>query len=336
MEEVSSLLPLGVTILTCCSGRLREENARLREPDAYKKAKVPRSGAASPASRSAVVTDDECSIVELPSSGPSFPRSSNFCAACRTRESDIWWKAPKGLSTPYLCNSCGVNWRKYADLNARPTTREETSMNTSTTAPLGAAKVREKREGTPLTAPVAKKPKVAMGSASATSTPPPQDEEPSKVQYRCLSCYRWGPHGKEILKCKQCAVTLHAGASGVMLEPGMPVDAWLCELCENEKTQEYSLANHCLLCPKPPPRDTVNGAARSEVYPPADSYLRACKPTEGQGWVHALCSVFVPEVQFSDASRLRVVEGVSTIPSFRWQRVCCFIILFCSKSDCLA
>ena len=57
------------------------------------------------------------------------------------------------------------------------------------------------------------------------------------------------------------------------------------------------------------------------IYPPPDSYLRACKPTEGQAWVHVLCSVFIPEITYSDASKLRLVEGISAIPVYRWQNV---------------
>ena len=57
------------------------------------------------------------------------------------------------------------------------------------------------------------------------------------------------------------------------------------------------------------------------IYPPPDSYLRACKPTEGQAWVHVLCSAFIPEITFSDAARLKLVEGISTIPARRWQNV---------------
>lgn len=152
-------------IATTHSARLREENARLREPDAYKKSKIPRSGAASPAQRSSI-SDDDQSIVDVPPSNGGL-RTANYCAACRTRDSRIWWKAPKGLATPILCDSCGMNWRKYADLNARPTTREESAMSGSSsasitvTAPTG-AKTRgaEKREGTPLSAPAAKRSKV--------------------------------------------------------------------------------------------------------------------------------------------------------------------------------
>jgi len=38
--------------------------------------------------------------------------------------------------------------------------------------------------------------------------------------------------------------------------------------------------------------------------------------------VHVLCSVFVPELQFTDSSRLRIVEGISIIPHHRWSTRC--------------
>jgi hypothetical protein len=89
-------------------------------------------------------SDDEASIIAQPSKTPS-------CGACRTRESKTWWKAPKGLPTNILCDTCGTNWRKYADLNVRPL-REES---------VPTAKIREKREGTPLAGPSTKRPRVS-------------------------------------------------------------------------------------------------------------------------------------------------------------------------------
>ena len=72
----------------------------------------------------------------------------------------------------------------------------------------------------------------------------------------------------------------------------------------------------CVLCARPKrERD------RKTLHPPADSFLRVCKPTEGQGWVHLACAVFLPEIMFSDAKRLRIVEGISTIPTHRWSTV---------------
>ena len=72
----------------------------------------------------------------------------------------------------------------------------------------------------------------------------------------------------------------------------------------------------CILCSRPKrERD------KKALHPPADSFLRVCKPTEGQGWVHLACAVFIPEISFSDAKRLRIVEGISTLPTHRWSTV---------------
>jgi hypothetical protein len=92
------------------------------------------------------LSDDEISVADDPT-------SNNICGACRTRESTTWWKAPKGLATDVLCDSCGISWRKYADLNVRPL-REES-------LPSGKTKLPDKREGTPLTGPSAKRSKVS-------------------------------------------------------------------------------------------------------------------------------------------------------------------------------
>lgn len=93
------------------------------------------------------LSDDEGSIVSQPSKTPS-------CGACRTRESNVWWKAPKGLPTSVLCETCGTNWRKYADLNVRPV-REESLPTSKSRGGI------EKREGTPLAGPSAKKARVS-------------------------------------------------------------------------------------------------------------------------------------------------------------------------------
>ena len=90
--------------------------------------------------------DSEGSIVKQ-------PRSNVLCASCKTGESTQWWKAPKGLSSSILCDDCGVSWRKYADFT-KPVIREES-------VPASAkGKAPEKREGTPLNGPSAKRSKV--------------------------------------------------------------------------------------------------------------------------------------------------------------------------------
>ncbi|KAF8972764.1 hypothetical protein BDZ97DRAFT_1649930 [Flammula alnicola] len=238
--------------------------------------------------------DDDTSIIAQPSKTPS-------CGACRTRESKTWWKAPKGLPTNILCDTCGTNWRKYADLNVRPL-REESVPTT---------KVREKREGTPLSGPSTKR---ARTSVSVQSTPPPTIS--IAPQNRCLACMKAGPPGK-VLKCKQCGFRVHAGTVGAIVDP-TSVDSWVCELCENEETLEASVNPDCLLCPR-----AANEDKRKKPWPPSDSFLRACKPTEGQGWAHILCAIFTPELSFTDASRLRLVEGLNTVSRHKWSTKCC-------------
>ncbi|KDQ61451.1 hypothetical protein JAAARDRAFT_190222 [Jaapia argillacea MUCL 33604] len=271
--------------------KLREDNARIRAGLTAK----PES--ARPLS-SEISSDDEGSIVKQPT------KANSSCGACRTKESKTWWKAPKGLTTNVLCDNCGTSWRKYADLNVRPI--REGSV------PLSKGKSAEKREGTPLTAPSAKR---AKTSVSAQTPPPPAGPSSSVPHLRCMACQKSGPIGK-VLKCKQCQFRVHAGSCGAVVDPG-DVESWLCELCQNVKTLEASLNTNCLLCP-----GTHRNRKKDDLYPAPDTYLRACKPTEGQGWVHSLCSVFIPETTFSDSSRLRVVEGISTVPTNRWSSRC--------------
>lgn len=116
-----------VYLLLVLSSKLGEENVRIRLARANGVDEKAES-----TTREPTPDEEEGSIVMEP------PRNVS-CGACRTRESDVWWKAPKGLPTSVLCDNCGLSWRKYADLNVRPM-REETLVK---------AKPGDKREGTP-------------------------------------------------------------------------------------------------------------------------------------------------------------------------------------------
>ncbi|THV02548.1 hypothetical protein K435DRAFT_749271 [Dendrothele bispora CBS 962.96] len=249
------------------------------------------------------IHDDEESVITAPSRPPS-------CGACRTKESKGWWKAPRGLSTTFLCDTCGTNWRKYADLNVRPT-REDS-------VPVVKQKTSEKREGTPLTAPP---PKRTKRSSSTQSTPPPTSAPVIGPQFRCVACSRSGPLGK-VLKCRKCELCIHAAVCGASFDIEHP-EKWQCDLCTNDDTLEASVYHDCLLCP----RVRYDDKLQSGPFP--DSFLRACKPTEGQGWAHVICSVFVPEVTFTDHSTLKLVEGISAIPTRRWAQRC----YLCQRTD---
>ncbi|KAF8909530.1 hypothetical protein CPB85DRAFT_1221968 [Mucidula mucida] len=282
------------------NSKLGEEHERLRTGGAPPEPEYAEFKSGEEANKGQIVgpSDDDTSIIVRPSKAPS-------CGACRVRDSKAWWKAPKGLATNFLCDTCGKNWRKYADLNVR-SVREE-SVPTSKAA---AARASDKREGTPLTGPSVKRSRTSV-SGSSTSTPPPQA---SVQQLQCICCKKNGPIGK-VLKCIKCGFRAHAGTVGAIVEPEN-VDKWQCDLCANEEQLDSSLTLECMLCP----RDQVDD---KKAGPPIDSFLRACKPTEAQQWAHVLCAVFIPDLTFSDAARMRLVEGASTMVQHRWTARCC-------------
>lgn len=277
------------------NSRLKEENAQIRAT----RLKAKDQGKDEVPSAAAVIadqfSDDEGSIML------GLSKHNNSCGACRTRESENWWRAPKGLATDILCDTCGTNWRKYADLNFR-TVREDAAPSSK--------KGSDKREGTPLNGPSAKRVKTST-SASVNATPPPN--APTAPQLRCLACQKNGPVGK-VLRCNQCQFRVHAASCGVHVDKSV-IDSWMCDICQNEETLESSMHTDCLLCPR-------RKSKKKAQFPNADSFLRASKPTEGQGWAHVLCAVFTPEISFSDVSQLRLVEGISTIPKQRWASKC--------------
>ncbi|KZV70846.1 hypothetical protein PENSPDRAFT_685129 [Peniophora sp. CONT] len=256
--------------------------------------------------RRAGESDDEGSFIAK-------PRKDVSCGACRTKESKVWMKGPKALVPSSLCEPCGMKWRKYADLKQDDSKKDEAEKEKEKEKEKG--KKRD-REGTPVQGAA----KRAKTSHNSTATPPPGGS--AHPQNRCTACHKNGPVGR-VLKCTGCGVRMHAGTCGVIPEPGL-ANSWLCDLCENERSGEASLNTDCVLCPPPkaPKKNAKGKETEKDSHKDVDTFLRACKPTEGQCWAHVLCSVFIPEVAFSDASRLRLVEGVSTVPQERWETRC--------------
>lgn len=204
-----------------------------------------------------VLDDDDGSLDLRPS------KSNPTCGACRTRDSKVWWKAPKGLSTNILCDKCGPNWRRYADLNVRPL-REESLPSTK-------AKAVEKREGTPLTGPVSKRAKVIyilLGMRPILLTIYfyyRHSLRPIKrLHHHLLPIYpycdvmlvgrmahrveSWNVSNVNFVSTQVCIVpttallqlTKPSGCCGVVVDPAN-INSWICELCQNEETLEASL-----------------------------------------------------------------------------------------------
>jgi GATA zinc finger len=205
-----------------------------------------------------VSSDDEGSIVKQ-------PRSNVVCASCKTRESEQWWKAPKGLSSHILCDECGITWRKYADFT-KPPIREGS-------LPVAKGKGVEKREGTPLNGPNPKRAKVSImplfllglkkhffdfektdadypsSIVNLSTTASMFCLQPSWTCWESLEMSDVRISGTcrytrfALLMQAMDSVSLPTGSCGVVLESKRP-EAWVCDLCQNEETQDASIVRH--------------------------------------------------------------------------------------------
>jgi len=96
--------------------------------------------------------DDEGSVINGQMENDSRLKQSLVCGSCRTKDSTVWWRGPRGLASPFMCDTCGIAWRKYGDIKGPPKQDE---------VPIKKVVPAEKREGTPLAPPVAKRQKVS-------------------------------------------------------------------------------------------------------------------------------------------------------------------------------
>lgn len=221
------------------------------------------SGTKSRRNTTVVDSDDEGSVIRFDQE--SAQPATIFCGSCRTRDSAVWWKAPKGMSSSVLCDVCGLNWRKYGDHGYSRINRDD---------PLTAKRVVEKREGTPLAGASTKRQKVklilAQGtvelnklfqvvgpmSGDSTPTPPPFGKQPT-----CQCCKKANAAGR-VLKCKKCSLTIHAGkrlqtlrrivltrptaTCGAVYDEETAAD-WVCDVCQNETSLEASLVRNAII-----------------------------------------------------------------------------------------
>ncbi|KAG8958510.1 putative PHD type zinc finger protein with BAH domain-containing protein, partial [Tulasnella sp. 419] len=250
--------------------------------------------------RSSSDPDDEGSVVN--GQLENTKESAIMCGSCKTKDSTVWWKAPRGLISSIMCDTCGIAWRKYGDIKGPSKQDDHPPQSKKQQAAAAAA------------AAAAEKEKTEKRDSEPLPLPPPKRQKqmpPPNKHGACACCRKVGLAGT-VVKCEDCGLVVHGSCYGVS-KADAAVEPWLCEVCANEKHQEFSLVSNCLLCPRPP---------FAQAPPPAKGssgeFLRAWKPTEGRGWVHAICAVFIPEVAFTDASRLRMVEGMSSLPKWRW------------------
>ncbi|CAG7847903.1 Lid2 complex component snt2 Short=Lid2C component snt2 [Serendipita indica DSM 11827] len=242
----------------------------------------------------AATSDDNTSIYQ------KGDRRVFTCAVCRTKDSETWWKAPRNLSTNSMCDECGTQWRKYAIKSVRTDKEREvapkphshatpepptTRSGAATNKAIGLAADKAKRESTPLNGPLNKKLRLVR---------------------------RPGLKDKSSNVASAASLFMQASCVGAPLEDALP--NWMCDICANERNPESNLDPKCELCP-PHPADRKKGARDS-------AFLRAAKPTEFRGWVHVLCSTFTSQLEYADARRMRLVEGLITIPERNFTQKC--------------
>ena len=310
---------------------------------------------------------------------PAGPTTS--CAMCSTTLSRIWYKGPASLSNRVLCVNCGIYWRKYAAETFNPDLVSVNTRNKSAAA--AAATAGEDGLGVAPPSKLARTSRDGKGSTPATSpvplAPPPV---PKPEPLKCVMCKRIEPK-KKLAQCRQCSLSVHQGCYG-LTDAEIEMDVWLCDPCNNEKTQEAALLPRCILCstaaqevaatnsakyaaavagagegkargrPKASAVAAAAAAAAEEgikkeagssgvsanaIKAPLGA-LDAFKPTECNNWAHVLCSVFMPEVVFSDTARLKTVESCGNLPTWRYESLCCICniargaCVTCSEASC--
>lgn len=113
--------------------------------------------------RTSVDSDDEGSVINGPIDTAKTPLT---CGSCKTKESTVWWKGPKSLSAPVMCDNCGITWRKYGEIRGPPKQEDPPAQKKALN---GTA---EKRPASPPPAPpVVKKVKVSSNQVSTFGTP---------------------------------------------------------------------------------------------------------------------------------------------------------------------
>lgn len=268
------------------------------------------------------------------------------CKMCSTSSAPFWYKGPWAWTNRFLCDYCGLYWRKYAaessptDLIATNPRKHAMAPSSDTPAGLGVAppiKVsKTSRAGDVKSGSTAM---VSSSSAESTVIAAPVLEKPDPI--KCVLCRRMDPK-KKLQQCRKCSLSVHQGCFGLSDEETAQ-DIWFCEACTNEKKLEAALVPKCVLCPsvrKTKTATPANAAAASTTTEPLTG-LDAFKPTECNNWIHLICSVFMPDLLFADAVRFQPVEGAGHLPLWRYHATCEICntsnsgaCLTCSDSSC--
>lgn len=110
----------------------------------------------------------------------------------------------------------------------------------------------------------------------------------------CLDERGWAENPLVYCDGQSCNVAVHQACYGIVKVPSGP---WFCRKCES---QERAAKVRCELCPH---RDG------------------ALKRTDGGGWAHVVCALYVPEVAFGSVSSMEPIM-LQKVPPDRFNKTC--------------
>ncbi|CAO2657000.1 Nn.00g058030.m01.CDS01 [Neocucurbitaria sp. VM-36] len=201
---------------------------------------------------------------------------------------------------------------------------------------------------TPVNEPASKKKeKEKPAPIPKAPTPPPV---PSQPRLRVLPCAVCRSAEGSRLECAACRLTVHKSCYGI--EEVRQANKWYCDTCKNDKKESVSYTYECVLCPqqdmeqdfyeqpkvshkKKTDRDREKERLEKELVDKAKEEYRLkqqdkgrplvprepLKRTADNNWVHVYCALWHPEIKFSNATRLDMVEGIGA-PTLRYDAVC--------------
>ncbi|RII07140.1 hypothetical protein CUC08_Gglean008108 [Alternaria sp. MG1] len=201
---------------------------------------------------------------------------------------------------------------------------------------------------TPVNEPVSKKKEKEKSTAAPKAPTPPPVPSPPKL--RPLPCAVCRSSEGSRLECAACRLTIHKRCYGV--EETRQANKWYCDTCKNDKKESVSYTYECVLCPqqdteqefyeqpkithkKKTDRDREKERLEKELVDRAKDEYRLrqqekgrplvprepLKRTADNNWVHVYCAIWHPEIKFSSATRLDMVEGIGA-PTLRYDAVC--------------
>ena len=210
-------------------------------------------------------------------------------------------------------------------------------------------KTAPEKEAAPPPAPPPEPPKKKV---EKPPEPPLVPEQPRFKTLPCAVCDKTQPLDEHFC-CRHCRLSVHQNCYGIPERRAANKQKWLCDMCQNDSTNKYSTKYECVLCPnaynelelteplktshkKKTDRErekeriekelvlefTANYERRQEELGRPTGPHEPLKPTANGNWMHVVCSVFTPWIQFRDAAHLDKAEGTLSVPRAKFDDVC--------------